>query len=130
MQPPKGSTPNIVSLETGFCDPAFMKPSMMAVFWQRDGTRIDLAVRDAVAVHAGDGPRIEWHQLVVSRPSGRTQGPVTIVQLRDLEELGGVPEVLRALEHFEAGRLKDAARYASAAGPRWRRLVDFFGGPA
>ena len=41
-----------------------------------------------------------------------------------------MPEVLQALKHFEAGRLKDAARYAVAAGPRWAGLVDYFGGPS
>lgn len=128
-KPPKFRAPLVINLSRGFCDPTLTRPSKLAVFRLRDGTRVEFAVRDAIAVHACNGPRVETHRLVVARPSGRRQAPVTIVQIRDLEELEGMPEVLRALEYLEAGRLQDAARYASAAGPRWSGLVDYFGGP-
>lgn len=122
--------PAVINLDHGFADPALTGPSKLAVFFMRDGTRIEFAVRDAVSVYAVEGPRLETHQLVVARRTHHSRTAVSIVQLRDLAELDGMPEVLRALEHFEAGRLKDAARYASAAGPRWSGLVDYFGGPA
>ena len=125
----KFRVPKVVRLDEGFCDPRLTRPSLLAVWRQRDGTRVEFAVRDAVSLHVYPGPRLERHQLVVARQSRR--GPdVAIVQLRELSELNGMPEVLQALEHFEAGRLRDAARYASAAGPRWVGLVDYFGGPA
>ena len=129
-KPPKFCPPLVINLITGFCDPKLTRPSKLEVFRLHDGTRVEFTVRDAIAVYACNGPRVETHQLVVARPSGHTQAPVTIVQLRDLEELDGMPEVLRALEYLEKGRLQDAARYASAAGPRWSGLVDYFGGPA
>ena len=128
--PPTFLAPRVISLAAGFCDPALTRPSQLAVFWLVDGTRVEFAVRDAVAVYACEGPRLETHQLVVAPPSDHGRANVTIVQLRELAELNGMPEVLRALELQEAGQLKDAARYAAAAGSRWRGLVDYFGGPA
>ena len=122
--------PSVLHLDHGFCDPEFARPSKLAVFWHSDGTRFEVAVRDAIAVYSGPGPRVETHQLIISKPASPRHRDVSIVQLHDLAELDGMPEVLRALSHFEAGRLKDAARYASAAGPRWRGLVDYFGGTA
>ena len=120
---------HIIDLEAGFCDPALTRPTMLATFWLRDRTRIEVTIRDAVAVHAGHGPRLETHQILVASPSGRRCASVAIVQIRELADLNGIPEVLQALEHFERGELKDAARYAAAAGPRWSGLVDYFGGP-
>ena len=122
--------PAFINLEAGFCDPALTRPNQLAVFRLADGTRVEFAVRDAVALYACEGPRVESHQLVVARPFRHGRASVALVQLRELFDLNGMPEVLRALEHHEAGRLKDAARYAAAAGPRWRGLVDYFGGPA
>lgn len=129
-EPPDFDPPIVIDLGKGFCDPELAHPSQLAIFWMPDGTRVEFAVRDAVAVHACIGPRVETHRLLVSQPTSGRQRSVAIIQLRELAELNGMPEILRALELFEAGLLKDAARYAAAAGPRWSGLVDFFGGPA
>ena len=122
--------PSVLQLSDGFCDPALTRPSKLAVFRLRDGTRVEFAVRDAVSVFACEGPRLETHQLLVAGPEERSGRSVSIVQLRELADLNGMPEVLKALAFFEAGQLKDAARYASAAGRRWAGLVDYFGGRA
>ncbi len=127
-KPTKFHAPTIINLEHGFCDPACTSPSLLAVFRLLDGTRVEFAVRNAVSLHACPGPRLEADQLLIAPPSGRSQARVSIIQLRNLADLNGMPEVLRALNHFEAGRLKDAARYSAAAGPRWVGLADYFGG--
>lgn len=128
------STPNdiheitVLSLDEGFADPDTHLPSRVAVFRQADGTRVELAVRDAVDAYVCEGPRIDRHQLVVSTP-GLYRPSVVLVQIDDLRKLAGVPEVIIALERFGAGDLRDAARYVAAAGPRWRPLIDLLGGP-
>ncbi|MCA9716467.1 MAG: hypothetical protein KC468_17480 [Myxococcales bacterium] len=128
--PPGFRAPRLINLDNAFCDPVIMRPTLVATFRLRNGTRVEFAVCDAVTVHAGQGPRLEMHQLLVAPPSGRTCSNVSIVQVRDFAEFNGMPEVARALEFHEQGRAKDAARYAMAAGPRWSGLVDYFGGPA
>jgi hypothetical protein len=118
--------PRIINLEHGFCDPALTKESLISVYSMNDGSRIEFAVLDATSAYIERGPRLEMNQLVIARSSST----VDLVQVRNLTDLIGMPEVALALRHFEAGRLKDAARYATAAGPRWAALVDLFGGPA
>lgn len=121
--------PAVYRLDDGFCDPRLTRPSLLAVWRLIDGRRVEFAVRDAVSLDVYPGPRVELHRLIVSGSPSDRRAQVTIVQLQELADLNGMPEVLRALEFFEAGRQKDAARYASAAGPRWSGLVDYFGGP-
>jgi hypothetical protein len=119
--------PEVLTLDEGFADSARHHPSRVAVFFQADGTRIELAVRDATEGYVCEGPRIERHQLIVATPS--TSPEIVLVQLDDLRELDGVPEILIALERFARGDLKGAVRYVTAAGPRWARLIDLLGGP-
>lgn len=109
-------------LADGFADPTSHHPSRLAVFGLRDGSRVELAVRDATTAHLVDGPRVERHQLVISTP-GRRRPRVELIQVADLRALVGAPEALRALELLQAGRREDAARYLSAAGPRWAALT-------
>ncbi len=91
------------------------------MFRLRDGSRVELAVRDATAAHLIAGPRLDRHQLMIATP-GRRQPRVELVQVADLRALVGAPEALFALELLRAGQARDAARYASAAGPRWAAL--------
>ncbi len=120
--------PSVFKLEEGFCDPATHHRSIAAVLRHADGTRVELAVRNAVDGFVCEGPRVERHQLLVSTPC-RNSASVIVVQLDDLRKLSGVPEVLTALELFEAGDLTSAVRYVAAAGPRWAPLIDLLGGP-
>ncbi len=125
------NSPTLINLDHGFSDPALTDDSKVAVFRLRDGARVELFVRGAVAAYACDGPRIESHQLhIVRRGTGRHHLTVDIMQVASFSEIIGAPEARRALEHFSAGRLKDAARFAAAAGEPWRALVDLLGGPA
>ena len=125
------NSPRLFNLDHGFCDPALTEDSKVAVFRLRDGTRVELFVRGAVAAYVCDGQRVESHQLhVVRRGTGRHHLTVDIIQVAEFSEIIGAPEARRALEHYSAGRLKDAARYAAAAGEPWRALVDLLGGPA
>lgn len=128
MSNSRKSLPSVVSLDDGFADPATYHPSVAAVFRQADGSRVEVAIRDASDAYVCEGPRIDRHQLLVSTPRGRTPD-VVIVQLHDLRKLAGVPEILVALERFAAGDLRDAVRYVSAAGPLWAPLIDLLGGP-
>ena len=121
--------PLVLTLEDGFADPETHHPSLAAVFRMADGTRVELAVRDAVNAYVCEGPRIDRHQLYVSAPASLHRARVVLVQLDDLRKLDGVPEILLALELFNAGELNDAVRYVSAAGPQWAPLIDLLGGP-
>ena len=121
---------NVIRLDHGFADPALTDISHGAVFRLRDGGRVELIVRGAVHAYACEGPRVETHQLLIARASLGPTRRVELIQVHELEQLLGAPEAQLALEHFTAGRLKDAARYAMAAGAPWAALVDLFGGPA
>ncbi|MCA9715014.1 MAG: hypothetical protein KC468_10045 [Myxococcales bacterium] len=127
-KPPRVTIPPVIKLDDGFADPSTYHPSIAAVFRQCDGSRVEVAVRDASDAYLCDGPRIDRHQLLVSTPGDRMPN-VVVVQLNDLRHLAGVPEVLIALERFAVGDLKGAVRYVSAAGPRWAPLIDLLGGP-
>lgn len=121
---------NVIRLDHGFADPALTDISHGAVFRLRDGARVELLVRGAVDAYACEGPRVETHQLLIAPSSLGPSRRVELIQVHALEQLLGAPEAQLALEHFTAGRLQDAARFAMAAGARWRALVDLFGGPA
>ena len=121
--------PLVFTLDDGFADPKTHHPSLAAVFRMADGTRVELAIRDAVNAYVCDGPRIEQHRLLVGAPPLLHRARVVLVQIDDLRKLDGVPEILHALKRFEAGALTDAVRYVSAAGPQWAPLIDLLGGP-
>ncbi len=129
MPPRDTDLPTVLTLDNGFADPRTHHPSLAAVFHQADGSRVELAVRDAAYAYICEGPRIDRHQFLISTPQIHRPS-VVIVQLDDLRKLGGVPEVLTALDYFAAGDLKEATRYISAAGGRWTPLIDLLGGPA
>ncbi len=128
--PPNVPTINVIRLDHGFADPALSDISRGAVFRLRDGGRVELIVRGAVDAYACEGPRVETHQLMIAPSSLGPSRRVELIQVHTLEQLVGAPEARLAVEHFAAGRLQDAARYAMAAGAPWRALVDLFGGPA
>lgn len=128
--PPTVPILNVIRLEHGFADPAFTDISHGAVFRLRDGGRVELLVRGAIHAYTCEGPRVETHQLLIAPSSIGPSRHVELIQVHALEQLVGAPEALLALEQFSAGHLKDAARYAMAAGARWAALVDLFGGPA
>ncbi len=128
--PPTDPPINVIRLDHGFADPKLTDSSHAAVFRLRDGGRVELIVRGAVHAYAWIGPRVETHQLLIAPSSLGPTRRVELIQVHALEQLLGAPEAQFALEHFTAGRLKDAARYAAAAGAPWRALVDLFGGPA
>jgi hypothetical protein len=117
--------PRVINLEHGFCAPELTKKSIIAVYKMNDGSRVEFAVLDAVSAYIERGPRLEMNQLIIARSSSN----VDLIQVRDLSDFIGMPEVAQALRLFKAGKLQDAARYATAAGPRWAALVDLFGGP-
>jgi len=116
--------PTLLNLDHAFNDPALTKDSVVAVFKLNDGTRVEFAVLNASSAYTERGPRLERHQLLIAR--GDHPSTVDLVQIDELTDLIGMPEVTRALELYRQGKIEDAARYARAAGSRWAALVAFF----
>lgn len=121
--------PLVVTLADGFASPDEHHASIVAVFHLPDGTRIEVAVRDAYKAYIENGPRIDRHQILLSTPT-RFRPRVDVIQVDDFRKLVGTPEAIVAIEKFSAGDLKGAARYVTAAGPFWTPLIDLLGGPA
>ena len=121
--------PSVMTLEDGFASPNEHHPSVVAVFHLPDGTRIEIAVRDAYKAYIENGPRVDRHQIVLSTPT-RFRPRVDVIQVDDFRRLVGSPEAIVAIERFSSGDLKGAARYVAAAGPFWTPLIDLLGGPA
>jgi hypothetical protein len=72
-------------------------------------------IAGATSVITATGPRLERHRFVIA-PSGE-HADVGIVQVKNLLELVGMPELAQAIALYKGGHLEDAARYARAAGP-------------
>jgi hypothetical protein len=116
--------PTLINLDHAFCDPALTKESIVAVFKLNDGTRVEFAVLGASSAYVEPGPRLEQHQLLIAR--GETSPTVDLVQITDLSDLIGMPEIAQALDLYKRGKIEDAVRYVRAAGPRWAALIEFF----
>jgi hypothetical protein len=75
----------------------------------------------ATSVVTAPGPRLERHRFIIA-PS-REHADVEFVQVHNLMELVGMPELAQAIALYKRGRLEDAVRFATVAGVPGAELI-------